>query len=244
MVRKHIPNFITCLNLLSGCIGISLAFDGNLELASILIGLSALFDFMDGMVARVLHVKSEIGKQLDSLADVISFGLLPGVIMFHLMKQSTLLSGDASNIFSFFPYLAFLIPVFSALRLAKFNIDPRQSESFIGLPTPAVAIFIGSFPLIMKQISNSGRLEIISGWLNNYYILAAIALLLSGLLVAEIPLFSLKFKNMVWKENKAQFILLFLSLIALIILGFVALPLIIIIYILLSFVFKQNGYNT
>ncbi len=236
-IKQHIPNFVTSLNLLSGCLGISFAFNGNLELAAWMIALAALFDFMDGMAARLLHVTSEIGKQLDSLADVISFGLLPGVIVLELMRNSNNLPGSGTGSINLFPFLAFLIPVFSALRLAKFNIDTRQTDSFIGVPTPAAAIFFGSFPLILKQIAASGKFEFLAALLGNYYVLAALTIILSGLLVAELPLFSLKFKNMGWKDNKAQFTLLLFALFALIVLGFAAMPFIIIVYIILSLVF-------
>ena len=233
-IKKHIPNFITSLNLLSGCLGISIAFGGNLRIAAYFMALAALFDFLDGMSARLLHVKSEIGKQLDSLADVISFGLLPGVIVFELMKASFNLPGNSSDPLNLFPYLAFLIPVFSALRLAKFNIDERQTESFLGVPTPATAIFFASFPLILNQVAGSEKLGFVTSLLGNYYILLALTLIFSGLLVSEIPLFSLKFKNLKWSDNKAPFILLLLSAISLGFLGFLALPVIIILYILLS----------
>jgi CDP-diacylglycerol---serine O-phosphatidyltransferase len=237
MIKKHIPNFITCLNLLCGCIGISAAFNGNLEAAAALIGLAAVFDFLDGMAARLLHVNSEIGKELDSLADVISFGLLPGVIIYQFMKTSINLPGNTGDLLNPFPYLAFLIPIFSALRLAKFNIDSRQTNSFIGLPTPASAIVFGSFPLIHYQTITSNHLAFISSWLGNYYFLAIATIVISGLLVSEIPLFSLKFKNLKWKDNKAQYLLLIFSLITILTLGFVALPLIIFVYIILSIVF-------
>ena len=141
MLKKHIPNAITCANLFSGCIGIVFAFKGEQEVAAYFVLLSGLFDFFDGMVARLLNVKSEIGKQLDSLADMVSFGFLPGVVMFQLLMLS-----DYSS--AYLPYLGFLITVFSALRLAKFNIDERQTEDFIGLNTPKNTLFIVSLPFI------------------------------------------------------------------------------------------------
>jgi CDP-diacylglycerol---serine O-phosphatidyltransferase len=237
MIKKHIPNFITSLNLLCGCLGISAAFNGNLEAASALIGLAALFDFLDGMSARLLYVHSDIGKELDSLADVISFGLLPGVIIYQFMRTSYNLPGNLKDLLNPFPYLAFIIPIFSALRLAKFNIDTRQTTSFIGLPTPAAAIVFGSFPLIHYQVASSNHMAFISNWICNYYVLAIITIVISGLLVSEIPLFSLKFKNLIWRDNKAQYLLLLISLFAILTLGFVALPLIIVIYLILSIVF-------
>jgi CDP-diacylglycerol--serine O-phosphatidyltransferase len=143
-MKKHIPNSITCANLFSGCIGIVFAFKGDLETAAYFVLLSGVFDFFDGMVARLLNVKSEIGKQLDSLADMISFGFLPGVVMFQLLAISDYRS-------TYLPYLGFIITVFSALRLAKFNIDERQTEDFIGLNTPMNTLFIVSLPFIAND---------------------------------------------------------------------------------------------
>ncbi len=146
-VKKHLPNAITCANLFSGCIGIVFAFQGNLVVAAYAIFLSSIFDFFDGLASRVLNSYSFIGKDLDSLADMVSFGVLPSVIMYELLLQAPQIEG-ISHILNF---VAFLLPVFSALRLAKFNNDTRQSGSFIGLPTPANAILIASLPLIVQQ---------------------------------------------------------------------------------------------
>ncbi|HEX7411488.1 MAG TPA: CDP-alcohol phosphatidyltransferase family protein, partial [Bacteroidales bacterium] len=154
-MKQHIPNFVTSLNLFSGCVGVAASFSGHTTAAVILMGAAALFDFADGLMARALHVKSAIGKELDSLADVVSFGLLPGAIMYQLMLISTNLPGKEAGWMNPYPYLAFLITVFSALRLAKFNIDTRQSDSFIGLPTPANALFIASLPMILLQVGQS-----------------------------------------------------------------------------------------
>jgi CDP-diacylglycerol--serine O-phosphatidyltransferase len=145
MIKKQIPNLLTCGNLFSGCIGIVYAFNGDLKTVAFFVIISGIFDFFDGFAARLLHVKSDIGKELDSLADVISFGFLPGVIMFQLLKL------NSPN--DFLPYAGFIIPVFSALRLAKFNIDIRQTEDFIGLNTPMNTFFIISLPyLLMSEL--------------------------------------------------------------------------------------------
>jgi CDP-diacylglycerol---serine O-phosphatidyltransferase len=237
MIKKHIPNSITCLNLFSGCLGITFAFNGQLEVAALFIAIAAFFDFFDGMAARLLNVKSAIGKDLDSLADVVSFGVLPSVIVFQLMKASTNFPWNEVSLYNPFPYLAFLIAVFSALRLAKFNNDLRQTDSFIGLPTPASAIFLGSIPLIIRQTQSSNHLEFLNGILGNYYILLTVTLIISWLLIAEIPLFSLKFKNLQWKNNKAQYLLLAFSVLAILLFSFAAVPVIIVAYILLSLVF-------
>ena len=228
-MKKHIPNFITSLNLLSGCIGIGLVFGGTIIAASYMIGIAAIFDFLDGMAARLLNVRSELGKQLDSLADLISFGMLPGIILFYLLNN---IFSEADNFIKFVPFVAFLIPLFSALRLAKFNIDDRQTTSFIGLPTPANAIFIGSIPLIIVQQSES----IINHILSNPLFIIALILLLSFLLVAPIPLFSMKFKDLKWKNNSIRYIFISLSIILFAILLFVSIPIIILLYILLSII--------
>ena len=202
-MKKHIPNFITTLNLFSGCIGILIALQYRIDYAAYFILLSAFFDFLDGMAARVLHVKSEIGKELDSLADVVSFGVLPGIIIYQLMAVSpnTPSAGSDINIFSL---IAFIIPVLSAVRLAKFNIDTRQTTSFIGLPVPANAIFLGSIPLIKMQAGFSDSLSWLTLITDNYYILAFIAVGMSLLLVSEIPLISLKFRNLKFVEFRVD----------------------------------------
>lgn len=185
---KHIPNAITCLNLFSGCVGVWFAFNGNYQGVALAVIFSAIFDFLDGMSARLLKAYSPMGKELDSLADVISFGLLPGATVFNMLSVDYIHS---------YAYLGFLLTIFSALRLAKFNIDERQTSSFIGLPTPANAIFWAGIALAF------------SSWLIAHPLgLLGLTVLFSYLLVAEIPMFSLKFKNLNWKENKLQFVFL------------------------------------
>ncbi len=189
-MKRHIPNTITCANLLSGCIGIVYCFNGDLKIAAYFVILSGIFDFFDGMVARALHVKSNIGKELDSLADMVSFGFLPGVIMFQLFNAS----GYSET---YLPYFGFLITIFSALRLAKFNIDERQTVDFIGLNTPMNTLFVVSLPYVAE------RYPAIT---NNWIVLVIITLLTSYLLVSEIKIFSLKFSNLSWSDNKIKFI--------------------------------------
>ena len=234
-LKQHIPNFITSLNLFSGCVGVAAIFGGHTTAAVIMMGAAAVFDFADGLVARALHVKSDIGKELDSLADVVSFGLLPGAIMFQLMLNSTNLPGKEAGWMNPYPYLAFLITVFSALRLAKFNIDTRQSDSFIRLPTPANALLIASLPMILLQVEQSGqKLLPLTSLLSNYYFLLGLTAVMSYLLVAEIPLFALKFKNFKWEDNKSQFTFVGFSILLLAILHFIAIPAIILLFILMS----------
>lgn len=215
MIKKHIPNVLTAANLFSGCIGIIYAFNGELKTVAFFVILSGIFDFFDGFVARLLNVKSEIGKQLDSLADVISFGFLPAMVVYKLLS----LSGN-----EYLPYIAFLITVFSALRLAKFNIDERQQEDFIGLNTPMNTFFIISLPYL------ADRFELIT----NPIFLIAITIITSLLLVSEIKLFSMKMTGLSWKINKYKFIFLILSVLSLVFLQFAGLPIVLVLYIILS----------
>ena len=225
-IKRNIPNAITCGNLLCGCLAITQVFLDDLVWAVYLVGIAAVLDFMDGFFARLLHVSSPIGKDLDSLADMVTFGVVPGMIMFKLAETTIEQGAYAYEA----EYLAFLIPVFSAIRLAKFNHDTRQSESFIGLPTPANAILITSIPLILIQTGNEQSFM----FLRNPYTLALISCVLSYLLIAELPLFSLKFKSFGWKGNEIRFMFLLLSLLLLITLHFVGIPLIIVLYIVMS----------
>ena len=229
-IKKHIPNAITCCNLLCGCLAIVQAFEGNLVYTAYLVGLAAIFDFFDGFAARMLKVSSAIGKDLDSLADMVTFGVVPGLVMFQLLKTSLITGNEDFQVFknnSFLVYLPFIIIIFSALRLAKFNNDTRQTESFIGLNTPANSMVICSFPLIINQHPEIGTLL-------NPYVLCVLSVGLSLVLVSEIPMFSLKFKHFKWKGNEIRFIFLALSLLMLTTLQFLGIPLIIILYILLS----------
>ena len=229
-MKNDLPNAITCLNLFSGCLAIYFAFHGNLVYAAYMVGIAAVLDFMDGMLARLLKAYSEIGKQLDSLADMVSFGVVPGVIVFHLISIS--LAGESTFLGlnpSVFPFIGFVITIFSALRLAKFNIDTRQTTSFIGMPTPACSIFVSALPLILANDAFG-----VSELILNPYLLGALALLLSYLLIAEIPLFALKFKNLTWKDNSVRFIFLIMSVALIALFQFVAIPFVIALYILLS----------
>lgn len=240
-IKNHIPNFITLLNLLSGCIAIVFIFDDQLAIASYLIGLAAIFDFLDGFFARLLKAQGPIGKDLDSLADVVSFGLVPGLILFKLIEYSSGISINTGPI-TLVPFIAFLIPLFSALRLAKFNNDERQTDIFIGLPTPANALLIASFPLILIQQSTLVGINLLgiqSLFLNTIFLIV-LTILLSYLLVAEIHLLSLKFKTFTWKDNKVRFIFLGASCILLLLFFYLAIPIIIILYILLSLFARKS----
>lgn len=225
-VKKHLPNAITCANLFSGCIGIVFAFQGNLVVAAYAIFLSSIFDFFDGLASRVLNSYSFIGKDLDSLADMVSFGVLPSVIMYELFLQAP----QIDSISHLLNFVAFLLPVFSALRLAKFNNDTRQSDSFIGLPTPANAILIASLPLIVQQY------DALAHYILNPYFLTVLVLIMCTLLVSEIPLMSLKFKNRDFNKNIFRYLLLLFSAILILFFKFVAVPVVIFIYITLSLI--------
>ena len=198
-ITRSIPNTLTCLNLFSGCIACIMAFEANYNLALLFIIFSAVFDFFDGMMARLLDAHSPIGKDLDSLADDVSFGVAPSLVVFSLFKE---MHYPASMEFmaAYMPYASFLISVFSALRLAKFNNDTRQTSSFIGVPVPANALFWASLAAGMHPM-------LISDSFNPLYLLMLVCLF-SWLLVSEIPMFSLKFKNLSWKDNKISFIFL------------------------------------
>jgi CDP-diacylglycerol--serine O-phosphatidyltransferase len=231
-VIKHIPNTITAGNLFLGCLSIVATFDGNLTLASYYILGAAVLDFFDGFAARLLHVHSEIGKQLDSLADVVSFGVAPGFI-FYAISQEHLSFG--SGFLQFVPllviasYLPFLIPIFSAVRLAKFNIDTRQSDSFIGVPTPANALFICSMALVLSSGPYYAQ-EIYT----SVSFLLIYPILMSYLLVAELPLFALKFKQFTLKGNEIRYGFLLGSILLLFIFQYFGIGLSIILYVLLS----------
>lgn len=226
-MKKHIPNFITCLNLFSGCLGIVFAFQGNLVFASYAIAIAAVFDFLDGMLARLLHAYSDIGKELDSLADMVSFGVLPAVIVYQLFLQAPQLD----NISVYLNYTAFIIAIFSALRLAKFNVDVRQAENFIGLPTPANALLIASLPLIIAEGN-----PFLSSYIMNPFFLFVFSLGMSMLLVTEIPLISLKFKNLKLADNLFRYILAFSAVLMVVLFKFVAVPIIIFLYFILSII--------
>jgi CDP-diacylglycerol--serine O-phosphatidyltransferase len=233
-IKKHIPNAITCCNLLCGCLAIVQVFEGNLVYAAYLVGLAAIFDFFDGFAARMLKVSSPIGKDLDSLADMVTFGVVPGLFVFKILISLETISRQYNYLYDtyfWFNYLAFSIIIFSAIRLAKFNNDTRQSESFIGLPTPANAIF---WCFLFINDSSLAVPNIFVSIISNPFSLMGLVFVFSYLLVSELPLFALKFKHFKWKGNEIRFIFLALSLLMLITLQFLGIPLIIILYVLLS----------
>lgn len=216
-MTRHIPNFLTCCNLLCGCLGVVFVLEDRAFHAAYFVWIACVFDFLDGFAARMLKVSSPIGKELDSLADMISFGLLPSLVMYKMIVSTNSPEG--------LPYLAFSIAVFSALRLAIFNVDTRQSDSFRGLPTPANALMITALPLLSGTAAEL---------LQSRWTLLSITLLSSYLMVSGIELFALKFKNFSWQDNKIRFTFLLLSVLLLATLQFAAIPLTILLYIVLS----------
>ena len=231
-ITRHIPNFITCCNLFCGCIASVMAFQAKYETAIAFIILGAVFDFFDGMLARLFKVSGPLGKELDSLADDITFGFAPSAIVFSLFKEvhcpAFLMPMEA-----YLPYCAFLIAVFSAYRLGKFNIDPRQSTSFIGLPTPANALLWGSVVV-------GGHDFLVSESFNAIYLIGLV-LLMSYLLIAEIPLFSLKFKNLSWKDNQISYLFLSVCIPLLVFFKLSGFAAIILWYILLSVATRKKA---
>lgn len=226
MIRKNLPNALTCCNLLCGCIAVVEVFHNNMILSCALMGIALICDFFDGFLARLLGVSSPIGKDLDSLADMVTFGLLPSVIVYQLLLQSV---PNLTDIWKAYP--AFIIAIFSAIRLAKFNNDPRQSDSFIGVPTPANAMLIASLPLILHFYGGEWESIIINT--SNLWILTGV---MSYLLVAEIPLLALKFKSFGWKGNEIRYTFILVSLLLVLFLKILAIPVIILFYVLISII--------
>ena len=224
-MRRHIPNTITCCNLLSGCVATMYAFESIYPLAFAFIIAGAVFDFFDGLTARALKVSSPIGKELDSLADVITFGFAPAAMVFSWLRECADVNLDMLPA-SVMPFAAFLLAAFSALRLAKFNVDERQTSSFIGLPTPANALFWGGLVLASHDIMVVNPY----GWM----LVLALVVLFSYLLIAEIPMFSLKFKSLAWSANRTAYIFLLVSIALLVLLQLKGLPAVIGWYIILS----------
>ncbi len=222
MITKHVPNGITSLNLASGCVSIVLALNGQTQAAALLILLAAVFDFLDGLAARVLRAYSPIGKELDSLADVVSFGVAPAMILYHELVYLALTTGSST----FWAWFAFLIPVASALRLAKFNVDNRQDHFFLGLPTPANALF-WAFGMAYSFDAEAYPL------LHPLYLLPVV-ILFSGLMVSNVPMFSLKLKSLKGKENIKTWLFLAGCIILMVLLGWEGVAACIGLYIILS----------
>ncbi|UEG48592.1 CDP-alcohol phosphatidyltransferase family protein [Ferruginibacter lapsinanis] len=255
-MTKQIPNIFTLLNLFLGCIAIVFALQTEniiiytddqfsssfnipekLSYAALLLFAAAVVDFLDGFVARLLKATSEMGKQLDSLSDVVSFGVAPGVILYQLLRMSFAREENGLEVSMICLLPAFLVSCAAAYRLAKFNIDETQGYSFKGVPTPAVGLLVASFPLILHY--GSGLLNV-NDWLINKWFLYAAVLLLSWLMVSNLPIMALKFKDYTIKNNMPKLILLGVALIAIILLKWLAVPIIFIAYIILSLALKNK----
>ncbi|ALC96695.1 phosphatidylcholine/phosphatidylserine synthase [Capnocytophaga sp. oral taxon 323] len=234
-MKKYIPNLITLSNLLCGTVAIVFAVRGAIDWAALFVAIGIFLDFFDGFFARLLHVKSEIGLQLDSLADMVTSGVVPGIVMFQLLSNSTYVLQTEETFAMLLPYVGFLITLASAYRLANFNIDTRQTSGFIGLPTPANTMFILSLPLILQYQPT----ELFDSLLHNMWVLLGITLLSAYLLNAEIALFALKFSDYSFKNNALKYIFLALCVILLLSLKIIAIPLIILLYIILSLLPKR-----
>lgn len=236
-IKRHIPNTITCLNLISGAIACVFALNHMYFYASLAIYIASIFDFFDGAAARLLHVSSPIGKELDSLADDISFGLAPGMILYSWMSQAT--GAELSNVL---PYLCFILSAFAALRLAKFNLDERQTSSFIGLPTPPVSMLTASLAALFDEnIPGTYNVEWLRGIASNPYVILAYVAIFSYLMICELPMFSLKFKHLHWKGNEPKYILLGSSIVLLAVLQLAAIPAIILLFIAMSVILYFLG---
>ena len=231
-IKKHIPNLFTLSNLFCGTFAIIFAVNSKFELTAIFVAFGIFFDFFDGFLARILKVSGELGKQLDSLADMVTSGVVPGIVMFYLLANKQIGIIDFKDNFfnsSYIPLFGFLITLGACYRLAKFNLDTRQTESFIGLPTPAAAIYIASLPIIGANYGTNFSFEL----------LIISTIILSLLLVAELPLFSLKIskrENMKSQLNIIRILFLISSVILLFVLQFASIPFIVILYIFLSII--------
>jgi CDP-diacylglycerol---serine O-phosphatidyltransferase len=254
---RYLPNILTCCHLLCGCLGL-LALLGNdplsypgptfydLILPGMFIITGAIFDFLDGFAARLLKAYSPIGQQLDSLADLVTFGLLPSFVLYQLLHlslvsqryQAEIWQPDYGGVWGIFlvkwPLLALAVAVFSALRLAKFNVDERQTDQFIGLPTPANALVVASLPFIVQS-----RPEL-SPYIINPIALSVYVVVVSGLMVAELPLFALKFRHFRWPGNELRYSFLLASATLLAVFQIAAIPLIVALYVLLSIIFNKR----
>lgn len=226
-MKRHIPNTITCCNLLSGCVAIHFALQMHYDLALYAIIIGAVFDFFDGFAARLLGVSSPIGKELDSLADDVTFGVAPATIVYALLSEVVDGALPGSALAPYLPYVAYIIAAFSALRLAKFNLDERQTTSFIGLPTPANTLFWAALAVGAHQ-------WLVANPACSFWLLLVGIVLSSWLLVSEVPMFALKFKSFGWKGNGLRYVFALVSILLLILFSWTAFSFIIILYVLVS----------
>ena len=230
-LKQHIPNTLTCGNLVSGCLSILFLTQNMPVKAALMIFVAGLFDFLDGFSARLLHAHSPIGADLDSLSDVVSFGVAPGFILYYLMRHAHDLPILTLFNINTLPCLAFLLTVFAAIRLARFNIDDTQKTTFRGLPTPGMAIFIASLPLALAQVHH------LKDGVLGYWACLGIALIFSFMMVSHLSFFSFKMKSVKWKGNEVRWIFLLVAIVSFVVFRWVALPFVMLLYILLSIFF-------
>ena len=233
-IKQHIPNAITCGNLVSGCLSILFLTHNMPVKAAIMIFVAGLFDFLDGFAARLLHAHSPIGADLDSLSDVVSFGVAPGFIMYWLMSRSFDLPQWCIAGINMLPCLAFLLPVFSAIRLAKFNIDNTQKTTFRGIPAPGMAIFIASLPLALSQVHH------LKDGVLSYWACLGIALIFSFMMVSRLRFFSFKMKSAKWNGNEVRWIFLLVTITSFVIFKWISFPFVMMFYVLLSIFFAER----
>lgn len=233
-LKQHIPNAITCGNLVSGCLSILFLTQNMPVKAALMIFVAGLFDFLDGFTARLLKVHSPIGADLDSLSDVVSFGVAPGFIMYWLMSRSFDLPQWCIADINALPCMAFLLTVFSAIRLAKFNVDETQKTSFRGIPAPGMAIFIASLPLALSQVHHLKDDAL------SYWVCLGITLIFSFMMVSRLRFFSFKMKSAKWKGNEVRWVFLLVALVSFMIFKWLALPFVMMLYILLSIFFAEK----
>lgn len=233
-LKQHIPNAITCGNLVSGCLSILFLTHNMPVKAAIMIFVAGLFDFLDGFAARLLHAHSPIGADLDSLSDVVSFGVAPGFIMYWLMSRSFDLPQWCIAGINVLPCLAFLLPVFSAIRLAKFNIDNTQKTTFRGIPAPGMAIFIASLPLALSQVHH------LKDGVLSYWACLGITLIFSFMMVSRLRFFSFKMKSAKWNGNEVRWIFLLVTITSFVIFKWISLPFVMMFYVLLSIFFAEK----
>ena len=234
-IKKHIPNTITCFNLLSGCMSILFIASGMPVKAALMILVAGLFDFLDGFAARALNEHSPIGRDLDSLSDVVSFGVAPGLIMSYMMNNALDMPQLRIYDVDLMTCLGFMLPVFAAIRLARFNIDPSQNSVFRGLPAPAMAIFVASLPLALVKVGH-----LTDGALG-YWACLGITILLSFMMISNLRFFSFKMKTLAWKGNQVRWIFIAIAVVGILVFKLLALPFIMIIYILMSIFFAGKG---
>lgn len=235
-IKRHIPNLLTLGNLFCGSVATIFAVKNEFEFAAFFVIIGIFFDFFDGFAARLLKVSGELGKQMDSLADVVTSGVVPGIIMASMIQNNLLRASPGNDDFLDVSLIGLILTLAACHRLAKFNLDDRQSDSFIGLPTPAMSLFVISLPLIQQY----GHFDLERELLSNNYVLIVLTLLLSYFMNAEVPLFSLKFKDYSFKNNLVKYLFLVVSIVLIFTLTYSAIPLIIFCYFIFSILYYKT----